>query len=121
MISLRQLRYFQAVARHEHFGRAAEACAVSQPALSMQIQDLEKELKVTLVERRRQGVQLTEAGREVARRAERILTDVRDLADYARHRAGVLSGPLHLGVIPSIAPYLLPPLLPLVRADFPDL
>jgi LysR family transcriptional regulator, hydrogen peroxide-inducible genes activator len=121
MISLRQLRYFQAVAQHEHFGRAAEACAVSQPALSMQIQELEKELKVVLIERRRSGVQLTEEGREVARRAERILADLRDLTDYARHRAGTLTGPLHLGVIPSVAPYLLPPLLPLIRSEFPGL
>ena len=121
MISLRQLRYFQAVAQHAHFGRAAEACAVSQPALSMQIQELEKELKVALIEWRRQGVRLTDEGREVARRAQRILADVRDLTDYARHRAGLLCGPLHLGVIPSIAPYLLPPLLPLIRRAFPEL
>ena len=85
---------------------------ITQPALSMQIKELERELKVVLVERRRQGMQLTEEGREVARRAARIVTDVRDLVDYARHRNSALSGPLHLGVIPSVAPYLLPPLLP---------
>jgi LysR family transcriptional regulator, hydrogen peroxide-inducible genes activator len=121
MISLRQLRYLTAIAQHEHFGRAAAACSITQPALSMQIKDLERELDVLLVERRRQGVQLTEEGREVARRAARIMIDVRDLVDYAHHRDSVLSGPLHLGVIPSVAPYLLPPLLPLLRERYPDL
>jgi LysR family hydrogen peroxide-inducible transcriptional activator len=67
-ISLRQLRYLAAIAQHEHFGRAAAACSVTQPALSMQIKELERELKVVLIERRRQGMQLTEEGREVARR-----------------------------------------------------
>ena len=87
----------------------------------MQIKELERELKVVLVERRRQGMQLTEEGREVARRAARIVTDVRDLVDYAHHRNSTLSGPLHLGVIPSVAPYLLPPLLPVLRDRYPDL
>ena len=120
-VSLRQLRYLAAIAQHEHFGRAAAACSVTQPALSMQIKELERELKVVLVERRRQGMQLTEEGREVARRAARIITDVRDLVDYAHHRNSTLSGPLHLGVIPSVAPYLLPPLLPVLRERYPDL
>ena len=102
-ISLRQLRYLAALAQHEHFGRAAAACSVTQPALSMQIKELERELKVVLIERRRQGMQLTEEGGEVARRAARIVTDVRDLVDYAHHRNSTLSGPLHLGVIPSVA------------------
>src|SRR5262245_4625976 len=116
-VSLRQLRYLAAIAQHEHFGRAAAACSITQPALSMQIKELERELKAVLVERRRQGVQLTERGREVARRAARIVTDVRDLVDYAHHRDGILAGPLHLGVIPSVAPYL----LPLLRERYPDL
>lgn len=121
MISLRQLRYFDAVARLGHFGRAAEHCAVTQPALSMQIQDLENELGVQLLERRPRGVRLTAEGREVAKRATRILADVRDLGDYARHRARLLTGPLHFGVIPSVAPYVLPPLLPFLREKHPDL
>lgn len=121
MISFKQLRYFDAVARHKHFGRAADHCAVTQPALSMQIQDLERELKLQLVERRRSGIQLTEDGREIARRAQRILADLRDLRDYAHQRAGRLTGTLHLGVIPSIAPYILPRFLPLLRDAFPGL
>jgi len=120
-ISLRQLRYLVAIAQHEHFGRAAAACSVTQPALSMQTKELERELKVVLIERRRHGMQLTEEGREVARRAARIITDVRDLVDYAHHRNSTLVGALHLGVIPSVAPYLLPPLLPVLRERYPDL
>lgn len=120
-MTLRQLRYFDAIARHQHFGKAAEACAVTQPALSMQIQELEKALKVRLIERTRQGAQLTNEGREIARRAARIIGEARDLVDYARHRNSLLTGPLHLGVIPSVAPYILPPLLPLLRSQYPEL
>jgi LysR family hydrogen peroxide-inducible transcriptional activator len=121
MVSFKQLRYFEAVARTRHFGKAAEQCAVTQPALSMQIQQLEKTLGVQLLERSRNGVMLTEAGREIAGRANRILADTRDIVDFARRQGGVLAGPLHLGVIPSVAPYVLPALLPLVREKFPDL
>src|SRR5689334_9393677 len=120
MISLKQLRYFDAVARASHFGKAAEQCAVTQPALSMQIQELEKFLGVQLIERSRSGAMLTEAGREVAGRAARVLTELRDIVDYARRQGG-LAGPLHFGVIPSIAPYVLPVLLPVVRDTYPDL
>jgi LysR family hydrogen peroxide-inducible transcriptional activator len=119
--SLKQLRYFEAVARLGHFGRAAEHCAVTQPALSMQVQELEKELGLQLLERRPKGVRLTAEGREVALRAGRILAQVRDLGDFARERAGRFTGELHLGVIPSVAPYLLPPLLPVLRRKYPAL
>ena len=121
MISLRQLKYFDAVVRSGHFGRAANQCAVTQPALSMQIQELEKELGVQLLERGRSGIILTAAGREIAGRAARVLTDIRDIVDVARRQSAVLAGPLHLGVIPSLAPYILPALLPLVRDEYPDL
>ncbi len=121
MVTLRQLRYFEAVARFNHFGRAADHCAVTQPALSMQIRELEREFGVALIERRHKAIQLTAKGREVAERARRILAEVRDLADFARQRAGPLTGPLHLGVIPTIAPYALPPLLPALRARHPEL
>jgi LysR family hydrogen peroxide-inducible transcriptional activator len=121
MPSIKQLRYFDAVARLGHFGRAAESCAVSQPALSMQIQELERDLRLTLVERRRSGAGLTEEGREIARRTARILAEVRDLTDYAHHRGSDLNGLLKLGVIPSVAPYLLPRVLPKLRETYPDL
>ncbi len=121
MLTLRQLRYLSALARHCHFGRAAEACAVTQPALSMQIRDLEKELGVELVERRSGAAVLTEVGAEVSRRAERVLAGARDLADFARHHSRTLSGRLRLGIIPTLAPYVLPQVLPDLQANYPDL
>ena len=121
MISLKQLRYFEAVARAGHFGRAAEQCAVTQPALSMQVQELEHFLGLQLLERGRGGVILTEGGKEIARRASQVLADVRDIVDFARQQGGTLSGPLGFGVIPSVAPYILPQLLPTIRTAFPDL
>ena len=120
-VTLKQLRYFDALARVHHFGRAAEACSVTQPALSMQIQELEASLGLALVERTRSGIKLTPKGQEIAARSQRLLNDVRDLIDYAQQSTGVLSGTLRLGVIPSVAPYLLPPLLPLLRDMYPDL
>jgi LysR family transcriptional regulator, hydrogen peroxide-inducible genes activator len=121
MLTLRQLRYLSALAQHRHFGRAADACAITQPALSMQIRDLEKELGAELVERRSGEVVLTEIGAEVARRAERVLAAARDLADFARHRSRTLSGRLRLGIIPTLAPYVLPKVLPDLQTDYPDL
>lgn len=119
--SLKQLRYFEAVARFGHYGKAAAHCAVTQPALSMQIQDLERDLGLTLLERRPKGVHLTEAGREIARRAARILSDVRDLSDCARQLTNPLTGKLRFGAIPTLAPYLLPRLLVRLQADYPAL
>lgn len=121
MITLRQLKYLVALAEHRHFGRAAEASSVTQPALSMQIRELENELGVELVERRPGDVTLTDIGHEVARRAERVLAATRDLADFARHRSRPLTGRLRLGVIPSIAPYVLPRILPVLQQRYPEL
>ena len=87
----------------------------------MQIRDLEKELGVELVERRTGEAALTEIGGEVARRAERVLAGARDLIDYARHRSRTLSGRLRLGIIPTLAPYVLPKVLPDLQASYPDL
>ena len=121
MVTLRQLRYLEALADTLHFGQAAEACAVTQPALSMQIKELEDELQVSLIERRKSGIELTEQGEEIVRRGRTILASVRDLLDYAKHRGRVLSGTLKLGAIPSIAPYLLPAALPELQRRFPEL
>ena len=121
MVTLRQLRYLEALAETLHFGQAAEACAVTQPALSMQIKELEDELQVSLIERRKSGIELTEQGEEIVRRGRTILASVRDLLDYAQHRERVLTGSLKLGAIPSIAPYLLPAALPELQRRFPDL
>ena len=121
MISLKQLRYFAAVAQFEHFGKAAEYCNVTQPALSMQVRELESSFGLKLFERRQQGAQLTNVGEEILARAQQILAAVRDLDDFAHHRGEVLTGRLRLGVIPSLAPYILPPLLPLLRDKYRDL
>jgi LysR family transcriptional regulator, hydrogen peroxide-inducible genes activator len=120
MTTLKQLRYLTALAEHRHFGRAAEACAVTQPALSMQIRDLEADLGVDLVERRPGEVILTAVGVEVARRAEHVLAATRDLTDFARHAGRVLTGRLRLGVIPTLAPYVLPQILPALQQRFPE-
>ena len=121
MLTLRQLRYLRALAQHRHFGRAAEACAITQPALSMQIRELERTLGVDLVERRPGDLVLTEIGAEVVRRADRLLAAERDLVDFARHRGRPLTGRLQLGVIPTLAPYVLPKILPALHRRYPDL
>ena len=120
MITLRQLRYLASLARHRHFGRAADDCAVTQPALSMQIRELEREIGADLVERRPGDIALTDTGLDVAQRAEQILAATRDLVDFASHR-DVLSGSLKLGIIPTLAPYVLPRLLPRLQAKYPKL
>lgn len=121
MLTLRQLRYLVALAEHGHFGRAAAACNVTQPALSMQIKELEAELDVPLVERGRHGAILTEEGEALAARARALTAGVKDFEDFARERRGVQARRLILGIIPSIAPYLLPTILPHLQAALPDL
>ncbi|MBI1384816.1 MAG: LysR family transcriptional regulator [Rhizobiales bacterium] len=120
-ISLRQLRYFDALARHGHFGRAAEACSVTQPALSMQVRELEEALGAVLVERGARTVRLTGFGAEAARRAREILRSVDDLGDAARASMGRLAGRLRVGIIPTVAPYLLPLVIGDLARTHPDL
>lgn len=114
-VTLKQLRYLAALADEGHFGRAAAAVNVSQPALSVQIRDLEASLGAALVERGGREVVITPTGREIVRRARRILDDVREIEQVARWDRG-LAGRLRIGVIPTVAPYLLPHALPLLRA-----
>jgi LysR family transcriptional regulator, hydrogen peroxide-inducible genes activator len=121
MLTLRQLQYFVALAELRHFGKAAERCCVTQPALSMQVKELEDALGTQLIERKRGNLKLTAEGREIAERAHVLLNDVRDLQDYARYRSQTLAGDLCLGVIPSVAPYLLPTVLPEVQVRYPAL
>jgi LysR family hydrogen peroxide-inducible transcriptional activator len=121
VLTLRQLRYLAALAEHRHFGRAAQACAVTQPALSMQIRELERQLGVELVERRPGEVALTEVGAEVARRGGRMLAASRDLVDFAQHQGRLLTGRLTVGVIPTLGPYLLPKILPALQDRYADL
>jgi LysR family transcriptional regulator, hydrogen peroxide-inducible genes activator len=110
-LTLRQLRYFEALARHGHFGRAADACAISQPALSMQIKELEAELGTPLFERGARQVRLTGFGEEFAVRVRKILRSVDELSDLARASQDGLARRLRIGVIPTIAPYLLPTII----------
>jgi LysR family hydrogen peroxide-inducible transcriptional activator len=110
-LTLKQLRYFEALAQHGHFGRAAEACSISQPALSMQIREMEAVLGSDLFERGARQVRLTGFGEEIRLRAHEILRGVDELADMARAARGNLSGRLRIGVIPTIAPYLLPAII----------
>jgi LysR family hydrogen peroxide-inducible transcriptional activator len=110
-LTVKQLRYLEALAQHGHFGRAAEACAISQPALSMQIKELEEELGAALFERGPRQVRLTGFGEEFALRARGILRSVDELGDLARASQDRLVGRLRIGVIPTIAPYLLPTII----------
>lgn len=109
--TLRQLRYFDALARHGHFGRAAEACSISQPALSVQIKDLEEALGADLFERSARQLRLSAFGEEFLLRVRDILRSVDELGDLARANRNQLVGRLRIGVIPTVAPYLLPALL----------
>jgi LysR family transcriptional regulator, hydrogen peroxide-inducible genes activator len=110
-LSLKQLRYFEALARHRHFGRAADSCAISQPALSMQIKELEETLGTELFERGPRQVRLTNFGEEFALRVRDILCSVDELGDLARASRDQLVGRLRIGVIPTVAPYLLPTII----------
>jgi LysR family transcriptional regulator, hydrogen peroxide-inducible genes activator len=110
-LTLKQLRYFEALAQHGHFGRAADACAISQPALSMQIKELEEQLGAPLFERGARQVRLTSFGEEFALRARGIQRSVDELGDLARASRDRLMGRLRIGVIPTIAPYLLPTII----------
>ena len=120
-LTLRQLEYFVAVADHRSFQRAAKSCAVSQPGLSAQLAQLEEQLGARLFERSRSGVLITRAGSALLGRARRVLLEARDLEEAARAHTEPLSGELRLGVIPTIAPYLLPGALPAMRAKYPRL
>jgi len=119
-LSVRQLEAIVAVADQRHFGRAARACAISQPALSSQIQLAEETLGTRVFERSRRGVIVTRAGEAVVARAREALVALDAVTASARER-GPLTGPLHLGVIPTVAPYFLPPWLSEVRKAHPDL
>lgn len=117
--TVQQLRYAVAVADEGHFGRAAQTCFVSQPALSTQVRELEARLGVQLFERTTRGVLVTDAGAEVVERARRILREVDDLCEVAAGAGGDLGGSLRLGVIPTIAPYVLPDAIPRIEAAHP--
>jgi LysR family hydrogen peroxide-inducible transcriptional activator len=120
-VTLRQLRYFDALARHAHFGRAAQACAITQPALSMQIKEMEQALGGVLLERNARQVALTKFGEELAERVRDILRAVDELGDFARASRDLLVGRLRVGMIPTIAPYLLPRVIANLKRLHPEL
>lgn len=120
-VTLKQLRYFETLARYQHFGRAAEACAISQPALSMQIKELEAIFSAPLVERGARQIRLTSLGERLLQKTREILMAVEELDDLARIGRGPLAGRLRLGVIPTVAPYLLPAIIAALSDRFPEL
>jgi LysR family hydrogen peroxide-inducible transcriptional activator len=119
--TLKQLQYLVALKDQGHFGKAAESCFVTQSTLSAGLREIESLIGVTLVERTRRVVRFTPLGLRIAEKARRILREAEELADMARAAGKPLSGELRMGVIPTIAPFLLPSLLPKLRAAYPDL
>ena len=119
--TLKQLQYLVALKDQGHFGRAADASFVTQSTLSAGLRELETLIGVTLVERTRRVVRFTPLGERIAEKARRVLREAEELADMARAAGKPLSGELRMGVIPTIAPFLLPRLLPKLRTDWPDL
>ena len=120
-MNLQELRYLVAVADHRNFGRAAESCNVSQPTLSAQIRKLEDELGVVLLERTNKRVNLTPVGNQILLHAQRALTEAALMEDVARAARDPLVGPLKLGVIPTLAPYLMPIILKPLKQAYPGL
>ena len=119
--TIKQLQYLVALRQHGHFGKAAEACFVTQSTLSAGLRELETLLGVTLVERTRRVVRFTPLGQRIADKAIRVLRESEELADLARAEGQPLHGELRMGVIPTIAPFLLPAMLPRLRSEWPDL
>jgi LysR family hydrogen peroxide-inducible transcriptional activator len=120
-ISMKHLRYFDALARTGHFGRAANSCSISQPALSVQVKELEEILGAPLVERGARQIRLTSLGEAFALRVRDILRSVDELGDLARASHSPLAGRLRIGVIPTVAPYLLPAFVKTLAQRFPDI
>ena len=119
--TLKQLQYLVALREHGHFGKAADACFVTQSTLSAGLRELETLLGITLVERTRRVVRFTSLGEKIADKAVRVIREADELAELARAEGKPLHGELRLGVIPTIAPFLLPAMLPRLRSEWPDL
>ena len=120
-MNIRDLKYLVAVADHNHFGRAAEACFVSQPTLSMQLKKLEEELSVTVFERSNKQILITDIGKQIVAKAREILLDIEGMMSLAQTAQDPMVGPLKLGVIPTVAPYLLPHVMSPIVTTFPHL
>jgi LysR family hydrogen peroxide-inducible transcriptional activator len=120
-MNLQDLRYLVAVADHRHFGRAAEACYVSQPTLSTQLKKLERELGVELIERNPRQIMLTGVGESVVERARVVLRETDNIREVARRATDPEAGSLRIGLFPTLAPYLLPHIVPVLHERFPKL
>ena len=119
--TIKQLQYLVALRQHGHFGKAAEACYVTQSTLSAGLRELETSLGITLVERTRRIVRFTALGERISDKAVRVLRESEELAEMARAEGKPLHGELRMGVIPTIAPFLLPAMLPKLRSEWPNL
>lgn len=120
MVKLRDLEYLDAIERYKHFGKAADACHVSQPTLSAQIRKLEEQLGLTLVERHPRNVMLTKAGALLTEQARTVLNSAKEFETAAKNLADPLAGDLHIGLIPTLAPYLLPQIMPALTKSMPN-
>ncbi|MGF1910200.1 DNA-binding transcriptional regulator OxyR [Vibrio kasasachensis] len=120
-MNIRDFEYLVALAEHNHFRKAAEACFVSQPTLSGQIRKLEDELGTSLLERSSRRVLFTDAGLQLVEQAKKILSEVKLFRDMASDQSGAMTGPMHIGFIPTVGPYLLPRIIPKLKEQFPDL
>lgn len=121
MITLQELKFLVAVSEHKHFGRAAESCFVTQPALSIQIKKLEHMLDATLVERTNKSVRITPLGEQVVERARLIQQEVQNIIDLTKKGSEILEGPFKLGVIPTVAPYIVPLFMADLKEQYPEL
>ncbi|MDU8925506.1 DNA-binding transcriptional regulator OxyR [Pasteurellaceae bacterium LIM206] len=120
-MNIRDLEYLAALAEYKHFRRAADACHVSQPTLSGQIRKLEDELGITLLERTSRKVLFTQSGLILVEQAKKVLREVKLLKEMASNQGKDMTGPLHVGVIPTVGPYLLPYIMPTLKSEFPEL
>ncbi|WP_165310106.1 DNA-binding transcriptional regulator OxyR [Vibrio ziniensis] len=120
-MNIRDFEYLVSLAEHKHFRKAAEACFVSQPTLSGQIRKLEDELGTVLLERSSRRVLFTESGLQLVDQAKRILGEVKTFKDMASKQTGAMTGPMHIGFIPTLGPYLLPKIVPSLKEHFPEL
>ncbi|MCG3729573.1 DNA-binding transcriptional regulator OxyR [Vibrio cincinnatiensis] len=120
-MNIRDFEYLVALAEHKHFRKAAEACFVSQPTLSGQIRKLEEELGTVLLERSSRRVLFTDSGLQLVDQAKRILAEIKTFRDMASQQGGAMSGPMHIGFIPTLGPYLLPRIIPSLKEHFPEL
>jgi LysR family hydrogen peroxide-inducible transcriptional activator len=120
-MNFRALQYFVKLAELKHFSKAAEACFVSQPTLSTQVRKLEEELGVSLVERAPRQVMLTPIGEDIAHRARHVLRDIEHIKTAARRSGNPATGTIKLGIFPTLAPYLLPHVIPVIRQRYPEL